>query len=42
MAIVGDGINDAPVCPPNSEPFALTLLFQALTAADIGVGWVLS
>ena len=37
--MVGDGINDAPVCPHTTfESFALILLlFQALTAADVGI-----
>ena len=37
--MVGDGINDAPVCPHTTtfEPFRLILLFQALTAADVGI-----
>ena len=36
--MVGDGINDAPVCPHTAfESFALILLFQALTAADVGI-----
>jgi Cu+-exporting ATPase len=39
VAMVGDGINDAPVCPHSttSGSFALILLFQALTAADVGI-----
>ena len=37
--MVGDGINDAPVCPHTTtfESFALILLIQALTAADVGI-----
>ena len=37
--MVGDGINDAPVCLYTTfESFALILLiFQALTAADVGI-----
>ena len=39
MAMVGDGINDAPVCPHTTtfELFVLILLSQALTAADVGI-----
>ena len=39
MAMVGDGINDAPVCSHTItfESFRLTLLSQALTAADVGI-----
>ena len=38
MAMVGDGINDAPVCPHTTfKLFALNLLSQALTAADVGI-----
>ena len=39
MAMVGDGINDAPVCPHIAfESFTLILLLsQALTAADVGI-----
>ena len=39
--MVGDGINDAPVCPLittyKSFNFRLILLSQALTAADVGI-----